>query len=90
LVENAVKHGIEPSETGGEIRIRTRARQGQARIEISNTVPPVPGKAGMGVALRNVRERLILMHDVSLRFEVSRVGNTSFRIRIGVPLNGRY
>ncbi len=90
LVENAVKHGIEPSETGGEIRIRTRARQGQARIEISNTVPPVPGKAGMGVALRNVRERLILMHDVSLRFEVSRVGSTSFRIRIGVPLAGRY
>jgi two-component system sensor histidine kinase AlgZ len=89
LVENAVKHGIEPSETGGEIRIRTRARQGQARIEISNSVPPVPGKAGLGVALRNVRERLILLHDVSLRFEVSRIGSSGFRVRIAVPLTGR-
>ncbi|HWK90256.1 MAG TPA: histidine kinase, partial [Longimicrobium sp.] len=34
LVENAVRHGIEPSTTGGTIRVRTQARLGQAFVRI--------------------------------------------------------
>lgn len=40
LVENAVRHGIEPSRQGGSVRVKSRARHGMAEIEVENTLPP--------------------------------------------------
>jgi two-component system, LytTR family, sensor histidine kinase AlgZ len=85
LVENAVRHGIEPCAEGGTIRVRTRVRLGRAEIEILNGVPNEPSQPGNGMALANVRERLRLMHDVAAQFEARRVGDT-FRVQILVPL----
>ncbi|HJV96484.1 MAG TPA: histidine kinase, partial [Albitalea sp.] len=65
LVENAVRHGVEPADEGGVIRVRTRVKLGRAVISIANSVPDVPSLPGNGIALRNVRERLRLMHDVT-------------------------
>jgi two-component system, LytTR family, sensor histidine kinase AlgZ len=87
LLENAVRHGIEPAETGGLVRVRTRARIGRAEITIDNTVGGLPSRPGHGVALGNVRERLRLLHDLDAQFEVQR-GNGRFRVKIVVPLGG--
>jgi hypothetical protein len=40
LVENAVKHGVEPAAEGGVLRVRTRTRRGQAELLVSNSVAP--------------------------------------------------
>jgi two-component system sensor histidine kinase AlgZ len=85
LVENAVRHGVEPSDRGGTIRIRTRASRGRALISIDNSLPDVPSQPGNGIALKNVRERLRLMHDVAAAFETQREA-TRFRVQIAVPL----
>ena len=85
LVENAVRHGIEPSTAGGTIRVRTQARLGQAVVRIDNTVPPSPSQPGHGMALANVRERLRLLHDVAAQFDAKRDGSR-FRVQIVVPL----
>ncbi len=85
LVENAVRHGIEPSTSGGTIRVRTQARLGQAVVRIDNTVPPSPSQPGHGMALANVRERLRLLHDVAAQFDAKRDGSR-FRVQIVVPL----
>lgn len=85
LVENAVKHGIEPSPAGGVIRVRSRVKRGHAIISVVNTLPAVPGQPGHGIALRNVRERLRLMHDVAAQFEAGVQGGT-YRVQIVVPL----
>jgi two-component system sensor histidine kinase AlgZ len=85
LVENAVRHGVEPSAEGGVVRIRTRARLGRVQISIANTVPDAPSNPGHGMALHNVRERLRLMHDVAAQFE-ARLDKKVFRVQIGVPL----
>jgi two-component system sensor histidine kinase AlgZ len=85
LVENAVRHGIEPSAEGGAIRVRTRVKNGRALISIVNSIPSEPSEPGNGMALRNVRERLRLMHDVSAQFEIER-DQTVFRVKIVVPL----
>ena len=85
LVENAVRHGIEPSDTGGTLRVRTRVQLGRAVITISNSVPEAPSRPGNGMALNNVRERLRLMHDVAAQFEVRR-DPRAFRVQIMVPL----
>ncbi len=68
LVENAVRHGIEPSETGGEIRIRTVARGDRALLRVANSLSQAPSQPGHGIGLESVRRRLLLMHDVQARF----------------------
>jgi two-component system, LytTR family, sensor histidine kinase AlgZ len=85
LVENAVRHGVEPAAAGGTIRIRTRVKSGRAVIVIENTVPAEPSRPGNGMALKNVRERLNLMHDVAAQFD-TRAAPNLFRVQIGVPL----
>jgi two-component system sensor histidine kinase AlgZ len=85
LVENAVRHGIEPAAEGGSIRVRTRVKLGRALIAITNSVPAVKSQPGSGMALRNVRERLRLMHDVAGQFE-TRLEPDAYRVQIVVPL----
>lgn len=85
LVENAVRHGIEPDAAGGTIRVRTRVKLGRALVSIVNSVPATASEPGNGIALRNVRERLRLMHDVAAQFETRREADV-FRVQIVVPL----
>jgi two-component system sensor histidine kinase AlgZ len=85
LLENAVRHGVEPSAAGGQIRVRTRVRHGQVEIAVVNTVPAEASTPGHGMALRNVRERLRLMHDVAADFSARRDGPL-YRVDIVVPL----
>ncbi len=85
LVENAVRHGVEPSPDGGVIRIRTRVKRAHAVVSIVNTLPQQASRPGNGIALRNVRERLRLMHDVAAQFE-TRLDKDFFRVQIVVPL----
>ncbi|MEO6363124.1 MAG: histidine kinase [Caldimonas sp.] len=85
LVENAVRHGVEPSAEGGVIRVRTKVKMGRAVLSIANSVPPEASRPGHGMALKNVRERLRLMHDVAAQFE-ARQDKDVFRVQIVVPL----
>jgi two-component system sensor histidine kinase AlgZ len=85
LVENAVRHGVEPSVQGAHIWVQAAVRRGQAVILVSNTVSDTPSTPGHGMALHNVRERLRLLHDVAGQCDVWREGGL-FRARIIVPL----
>jgi two-component system sensor histidine kinase AlgZ len=90
LVENAVRHGVEPSADGAALTVTTTVQRGQAIVRIANSVPPVrrPARnpAGQGMALRNVRERLYLMHDVRLQFDAGLDEAGHWVVRIAVPL----
>jgi two-component system sensor histidine kinase AlgZ len=87
LVENAVKHGVEPSSNGARVRVSTQRRGSTVVIKVSNTVnePVDKPQAGHGLALVNVRERLSLLHDVQGRFQYG-LKNGVFQVRIEVPL----
>ena len=90
LLENAVRHGIEPAESGGTVRVRTRTQHGRAEIVIDNSLPntDAPQAAstrGHGLALANVRERLRLLHDLDAQFEAG-PQKGRWRVRIVVPL----
>lgn len=59
LVENAVKHGLGPSSTGGELHVGVAAPDGLLRIEVRNSGRlAVPDGGGTG--LNNLRQRLQL------------------------------
>ena len=84
LVENAVKHGVEPSASGAQVRITTQRRGGIVVIQVTNTVPAGQGPRGHGVAQRNVRERLRLLHDVQTQFQAS-LQDGQYVVRMEVP-----
>ena len=85
LVENAVRHGVEPNDEGGTVVIHTSLRGGEVEILVSNSVGAASRIAGHGLALDNLRRRLVLMHDVAARFELQQ-GEGRFAVRIMVPL----
>ena len=85
LVENAVKHGVEPSPTGAQLKISTERRGSVVVIKVRNTVPAGQGEGGQGLALANVRDRLRLMHDVAARFQTV-LQDGVYQVRIEVPL----
>lgn len=84
LVENAVKHGVEPSAAGAKIKISTQRRGARVVIKVTNTVPPTRSQPGSGVALKNVRDRLSLLHDVQGQFQCG-LKDGLFQVRIEVP-----
>ena len=85
LVENAVKHGVEPSPSGADIRVSTQRRGATVVIKVTNSVPAGAGEPGNGVALGNVRDRLSLLHDVQGQFK-SALKNGVYQVRIEVPV----
>ena len=87
LLENAVKHGVEPSDSGAEIRIATQRRGDLAVIKVSNTVPAGQGASGHGLALANVRDRIGLLHDLHGSFRAGLIDGV-YQVRIEVPATG--
>jgi two-component system sensor histidine kinase AlgZ len=84
LVENAVKHGVEPSASGADIKVSTQRRGSSVVIKVSNTTPGNQSERGSGLALDNVRERLSLLHDVRAQFQHG-LKNGVYQVRIEVP-----
>ncbi|MEJ6006768.1 histidine kinase [Paucibacter sp. AS339] len=84
LVENAVRHGVEPNDGGGDLVISTRRQGSEVEILVVNSIGLPARTSGHGLALRNVRQRLRLMHDVAARFELSREPGR-FSARIVLP-----
>ena len=85
LVENAVYHGIEPSDSGGEIEIDGALSGGQLVISLRN---PFPGggrhSSGNRMAIVNIRERLQLHFDAeaSMRSEVK---DGMYKVTVSMP-----
>lgn len=89
LVENAIKHGIEPSAEGGEVHIWVKKKGTKACVRVRNSLPAramgaLP-TAGNGMALKNIRMRLQLMHDVNAFF-YARKKTDAFEVDFSVPL----
>lgn len=84
LVENAVKHGVEPSASGAEVKVTTQRRGSVVVIKVTNTVPAGQGRPGHGVAQDNVRNRLRLLHDVQAQFQTALIDGL-YQVRMEVP-----
>jgi two-component system sensor histidine kinase AlgZ len=85
LVENAVRHGVEPSALGAQVKISTTRRGGMVVLKVTNSTPAGVGERGHGLALANVRERLALLHDVQAQFKTV-FKDGVFQVRLEIPL----
>lgn len=88
LVENAIRHGIEPSPDGGTVHVLVRRKGTRVHVRISNSLPATPAAArsgGHGMALHNVRTRLRLLHDLETELQTRR-RNGLFEVAFSLPV----
>ncbi len=101
LIENSIKHGLEPRISGGTVTLRSRLVGDRLLIEVEDdgvgttpgaaTTEPVSGlvREGTGIGLRNVRERLQVLYGEDAEVEmVSRPGRGT-SVRLLMPLTRR-
>lgn len=62
LVENAIKHGIEPALRGGNVTVIAEHADGMLRLQVHDTGIGLAGDVVDGTGLANVRRRLELAH----------------------------
>jgi hypothetical protein len=71
LVENAIKHGLEPKPEGGVLSVGAEIVHGKLAVTVADTGAGFgrAATAGTGVGLNNIRERLKLLYgsDAELR-----------------------
>ena len=85
LVENAIKHGLEPKVDGGDIIIRGIELDGNLRLEVIDTGIGFSGERDSGVGLSNIRERLSSLYGNKGRLILEANSPQGFRAIIEVP-----
>jgi signal transduction histidine kinase len=91
LVENAIKHGLEPKAEGGELLVRAEILHGKLAVTVADTGLGF-GKAataGTGVGLANIRERLQLLYGAKGSVTVAENRPSGTIVTITVPYAAR-
>ena len=88
LVENAVKHGLEPAIEGGQIIIKVVEENAFIRIEVQDTGNGFSSYDTAGVGISNVRERIRLLYGEKGRLILEANDPHGVRAIIEVPKHG--
>ncbi len=84
LVENAIKHGLEPKTDGGHIQINVSKGENEILVEVSDNGIGFDLHADDGIGLSNIRERLKVLYGLkaSLIIEIPPTGGARLTIHI--------
>ncbi len=98
LIENSIKHGLEPRIGGGTVTLRSRLQGGQLVLEVEDdgvgmapereARSPLSGliRPGTGIGMKNVRERMGVLYGDEAQVEmVSRPGRGTM-VRLVMPV----
>jgi signal transduction histidine kinase len=86
LVENAVRHGVDPSEDGGAIDVEVRRHGDRCVIRVSDTgVGLRQTDRGLGTGLSSLRERLQLMFGGAAQLRVAALADGGVRAEVEIP-----
>ena len=86
LVENAVRHGIDPGEEGGRIDVQVAVVNGRCRAEVSDTGVGLHGAGdGLGTGLATLRERLELVFGRDAQLRLSAIVPHGTRAEVEFP-----
>jgi len=86
LVENALKHGLQPLVDGGSVRVHARARDGQLVVSVADTGRGMGSGSGGGTGLANVRARLRQLHGSAASLSLAMNEPRGVVATISVPL----
>jgi sensor histidine kinase YesM len=85
LVENAIKHGIEPYAPGGEISITAAREKNGVTVTVADTGAGLCAAPGQGIGLANIRERLALLCGEGARLSLGENEPRGFVARLELP-----
>jgi LytS/YehU family sensor histidine kinase len=87
LVENAIKHGLEPKAEGGAITVSAEVAHGKLAVTVADTGVGFAraATAGTGMGLTNIRERLKLIYGDAAEMRIAENSPTGTRVTIVVP-----
>lgn len=88
LVENAVRHGLEPRPGGGEVRIRVGQEEDALLLEVRDTGAGLATHGRSGVGLANVRARVRAVSQGRGSMVIQPVAPHGLSVRITLPLPG--
>ncbi|UTH72886.1 sensor histidine kinase [Chromobacterium sp. IIBBL 290-4] len=71
LVENALKHGLEPCVAGGELKIHAEQRDGRLCLSVRDTGVGIGASSPCGVGLANIRDRLTALYGGAASLRLS-------------------
>lgn len=94
LIENSIKHGLEPRISGGTITVRSRIEPGRMIIEVEDDgVGIAPGRPrssgvlrGTGIGMKNVRERLEVLFGDAALFDVTSRPGRGTKVTLAIPV----
>jgi sensor histidine kinase YesM len=89
LVENAVRHGIDPSEEGGHIAVQVRVQEGRCYAVVSDTgVGLGYSSQGLGTGLATLRERLQLVFAGDVQLSLTQQTPHGVKVELNFPAKG--
>lgn len=88
LVENAIKHGVEPAANGGTVCVRARREASALVVTVEDTGRGLnaDSPAGHGVGLANVRDRLAALYGTQGRFTLEAATPCGTCATLSIPL----
>jgi two-component system LytT family sensor kinase len=94
LIENSIKHGLEPRLNGGTVTLRSRLEGNRVLIEVAddgvgmgNRPATALRRTGAGIGMKNVQERLEVLYGNLARFEVVSNPGRGTLVSIELPAN---
>lgn len=91
IVENAIRHGIAPRSTPGEIEIRAKQEAGFLRIRIRDNGPGLPMNRTVdslfkkGLGLMNTQARLDRLYGADHRFKIANDPSGGLAVTLEIP-----
>jgi two-component system, LytTR family, sensor kinase len=94
LIENSIKHGLEPRIHGGTVTLRSRLEGDHVWIEVAddgvgmhNGPVTAVRRTGSGIGMKNVQERLEVLYGTQARFSVTSNPGRGTLVSIEIPVN---
>ncbi len=94
LIENSIKHGLEPRLNGGTVTLRRRLDGDRVLIEVAddgvgigNRPATALKRTGAGIGMKNVQERLEVLYGNQARFTVVSSPGRGTLVTIEIPAN---
>ena len=85
VVENAIRHGLEPKVEGGEVAISARREAGHVRVEVADTGVGFAATTRGGLGLANLRDRLRLLYGERAALAITENRPAGTRVAIDIP-----